>query len=119
MELWPWSPPPGSQKSLLRGSVAVSFTLTYKLNKKVRRLCWQGRAPHSCRAWVSVAGAYPEQGLWQFQPLLWPELSPKAVGQEDALLAPLGPVPHQPPTSTACLKANQSMPQAGKRQTDT
>lgn len=42
---------------------------------------------------MSVARAFPEQGLWQLQPLLWAELSPKAVGQEDALLAPLGPVP--------------------------
>lgn len=55
-------------------------------------------------------------------PLAGPALAvvraqPQGCGQEDALLAPMGHVPHQPPTPTAGCKANKPVPQAGKRQT--
>lgn len=92
MELWPWSPPPplGSQKSSLRGSLAVSFTLTYKLNKKVRCLCWQGRGPSLLQS-LGVSG----QGLPRAGPLAIPALAvasaqPQSCGAGGCSTGPIG-----------------------------
>lgn len=41
-------------------------------------------------------------------------LQSQGCGQEDALLAPLGRVPPQPPTPTACCKANNQCPRQKK-----
>lgn len=116
------TPTSGSQRSSLRGSLAVSFTLTHKLNKKVRCLCWQGWG----RSLQQILGV-SSQGLPRAGPLATPALAvgraqpPQAVavGRRMLYWPHWGMCPHQPPTQTACLKANKSMPRAGNRQIDT
>lgn len=83
-------PPLGSQKSSLRGSLAVSFTLTYELNKKVRCLCWQGRGPSLLQS-LGVRG----QGLPRAGPLATPALAvaraqPQSCGAGGCSTGPIG-----------------------------
>lgn len=120
MELWPWSPPPllGSQRSSLRGRLAVSFTLTYKLNKKVRCLYWQGWG-RSFQQILDVSG----QGLPRAGPVATPALAVsraqlhQGCGQEDALLAPLGHVPPSTSHPNSMLESQQ-INAPGRKQTD-
>lgn len=121
MELWPWSPPPplGSQKSSLRGSLAVSFVLTYKLNKKVRCLCWQGRGPSLLQS-LGVS----DQGLPRAGPLAIPALAvaraqPQSCGAGGCSTGPIGactPI-NLPPQQHASKPTNQSPRQEKDRQT--